>query len=564
MGFWSNLRNRLFRRRNRVVAFISQEGRYLGSRPLSPDDDEMDFVSIGDGKVLIQKGNNSGDAMRGRPRMQRLSNFAFKEYSFSSLDGGAYDDNLFREITAGSFVDTPRDVHDRLVKLSLLQYKKNARAFSSIEVVKDFVLGEEIIIDAADEAVQELIEEFWCLNEFEDKLEERLRSLAITGEQLYPLFVDASQMIRLSSIFPLQIVEVLRNVENAEDLQEVEAVVRDTSVDQRTGSVVLTGDADRFKILKAHDITQIADGKLDISEGKYCFFFAVNRVAGGTRGQPDLTPVMDWVEGMDSFLFTVLERADLAMQVVFDLQCEGLDEAELQKKSDKFVQNLKSGQAYAHNEKVTLDVKTPNLGSADASEIYGVLSRMICAGTRLPGMFFGDSADLARASASEMAVPTAKMLGSRQRFIKRMITRCIDLQIAHTRGYQPDRLKGVTDFKYQVRMPKIMLKDTSMITKSIKGLADALAAALDRMDPFIDAHLAKKIFANALMDLDPGEDYLQDYSKQAMKETDEDMKTLPPDVLAAYQDVKSMRSQVRMKNMPSMQGMEEDDDSGEG
>lgn len=566
MGFWSKLKG-LFRKpkRERVVALISTDGKVLSQRPYTDEDEDKDFVRIGNADLLIEKTGKDASP-RGRGRAVPTSRKLFKEYYDGlSLDSGRFSDDLFKDLTPGSFVDTPKETHDRIVKMALLQYKKNARAFSITEIVKDFVIGDEIYIDAADPAVQEIIDKYWSLNEWDEKLEERVRSLSVTGEQIYPVFIDKDGMVRLSSILPLQVIDVLRNEENAEDLDTILAAVKDTSLDYRTEQVNLTSDASPFKVLKEYDAVRVENGDLDLSgPTKYCFFFAANRLAGGTRGSPDLTPVMDWIEGMDSFLFVVLERAELAMQVVFDLKCDGLSGNALQEKADEFVSNLRAGEAYAHNEKIELNVHSPNIGSSEAQEVFNVLVRMVSAGVGLPGMFFGDSMDVNRASAAESSIPPAKRLQARQRFVKRMIKRPIDLQIALAK--KDGRLNGVTDFRYNVRMPKIMLRDLSMITRAIKGLADALAVALDREQPFITAALAHKVFTSALIDLDPSEDFLQaSASKNPEEKQAPDMTDLPKEIQDAYDEVKRAKraERIMMTSAQSHQSEDDDDSFGE-
>lgn len=566
MGFWSKIKDKVFgKKQERVVALISTDGKVISQRPYTPDDEDKDFIRIGNGDLLIER-NNSNAHARGRGRSFRTSRVLFQEY-YDGLDSGRFSDDLFKDLTPGAFVDTPKETHDRIVKMSLLQYKKNARAFSIVEVVKDFLIGDEIYIDAADPKVQELIDKYWKLNEWDEKLEERVRSLAVTGEQLYPVAVDSEGMLRLASVFPLQIIDVLRNEENAEDIQTIMACVKDRSLDYRTEQVNLTADAEPFTVLKEYDSTRIEEGSLQIERGarpKYCFFFAVNRLAGGTRGQPDLTPVMDWIEGMDSFLFTVLERAELAMQVVFDLKVEGAQKTDLQTFADDFVSNLRAGEAYAHNDKVELNVHSPNIGSSEAQEVYNVLVRMVSAGVGLPGMFFGDSDDVNRASAAEASIPPSKRLQSRQRFVKRLIKRPIDLQIAIAKA--DGRLKGVTDFRYTVRMPKIMLRDLSMITRAIKGLADALASALDREQPFITAALAHKIFTSALVDLDPSEDFLQAAASSRPEEKKApELSDLPQELQDAYEEARKARAaMIERASQINSQGDDDGDTFGEG
>ena len=143
---------------------------------------------------------------------------------FGNLDAGTeFDDRLFAPLDAGLKIDLLPEQIKTGQRLSLLLYQKNVRAFGAIELIKDFVLGDGIRFTASDSKVQAILDEHWRENQWTDIIEERVRALAIFGEQLYPIFInDKTGMVKISSISPFFITRVLRDPENAERLKAVE------------------------------------------------------------------------------------------------------------------------------------------------------------------------------------------------------------------------------------------------------------------------------------------------------------------------------------------------------
>ena len=392
-------------------------------------------------------------------------------YTGTNPDAGTeFDDRFYRSLDTASSLDLPAGFLQAAQRLSLLLYRKNVRAYRSVELIKDFVLGDGINISAADERVEDLLRQQWEVNEWEEKASERLRSLALFGEQLWPVFIAKDGIVTLASVSPLRIIKAVCNAENAE---RIEAVVARLDQKAKTFSVIRKGE----------------------NLGKNpAFYFAVNRIAGGARGTPDMLSAIDWLEGLDNMAFGLLERSQLAQDVVFDLAYTGAGRKEIRENVREFISMLRAGGVYGHNEKAELNIKSPNLGATESETAIRIMLRQIQSGTGLAGLFYGDSDDLTRASASELSVPVAKMIQGRQEVFKRMLKAVFSLQIEQTRA--AGGLKDVTDFTFEVQMPKVFLRDLTTLTSALVQLSTALRDATD--EGWVSNANAGSIFRSAL------------------------------------------------------------------
>ncbi len=391
--------------------------------------------------------------------------------------GTEFDDKYFTELNHGTFMDLPVGTQQRIQRLALLSYRKNALAFSATEVKNDFCVGTGVQVIAADEKLQGKIDDHWIHNEWDDKLPERTRALSLFGEQLLPAFVrDADGMVTISSISPLKIAEVIRHGDDAEELVAVDtfrgAV---TSGSPFSLGQVVDAETRRWEIIRRSPMGNLVPADVG-GEAEQAFFFTINRVSGATRGTPDLCSSLDWLEGIDGMLFALLERAEMTQDVVFDLEYEGANADELRRFARNFVGALRSGGVFAHNEKTELKIQTPNLVASDAKPMVDILKGQVYAGTRLAGMYLGSGADLTRSSASELSVPVAKHFETRQRKIMLMLRRIIDYQIQEWKAR--DLLVGVEDFRYEVKMPRIFLKDLSTVSSALQLASIALQLAV--------------------------------------------------------------------------------------
>jgi hypothetical protein len=393
-----------------------------------------------------------------------------------NIDAGTeFDDRLFVPIqdAAGAAVDLPLQLLRSLQRISLILYRKNVRAYSMVETVKDFALGRGTQVISASKITQAVIDQHWEINEWDEKLEGRARGLGIFGEQLWETFIrDGDGLVTLGSILPLRILGVKTDEEDGNRADAV-FVVEET-VPVGAGSA-FTQDGGAFNV-RGRPLTVIQmqrDGKL---EGE-AFFFCVNKIDGAQRGLPDLSPSVDWLEGLDGFVFSLMERAELASDVVFDLEFEDLDENELRAAGRAFMDTHRAGEAFAHNQKVKLTIVSPDLKGSDAEKVISILLRQIQAGTRLAGLFYGDADDLTRASATELSLPVMKAIEGRQEFIRRMIRKVIAFQIQ--KAQEAGKIPAGEDTTFEVVMPQVSLRDLATVAGALVSLKDALRDAMD-------------------------------------------------------------------------------------
>ena len=429
----------------------------------------------------------AGTSYRQLPHVRRrLSESIFP---FSNPDSGTeFDDKYFRQVGAGNgTLDLPPAMLSNAQRLSMLLYRKNVRAYRSVENLKDFVVGDGVKFMANDPRVQAVLDEHWEQNSWTEKLPERLRALSIFGEQLYPAFRDETTgLVRIGAIVPFRIQQVNTDPGNADELVSV------TVYDSISNSSIPDGTSSS----RSYDI--IRRENMDPKKNP-TFYWAVNRVSGSTRGVPDSLASVDWFEGTDGATFSLMERMSVSENVVFDLKYEGLNPVEIRKRVNDFGEALRSGGIFGHNEKVELSIKTPNLGASDAETVLSVLLRQIQAGTGFAGMYYGDSADLTRASASELAVPVAKMIQSRQDFVKQSISLVFDYQIQSS--IAAGVLDGVTDFSYDIGMARVYLRDTSQETQSLVNITNSLIIARDA--GWVTDEQAKGVYMLAIERLGP-------------------------------------------------------------
>lgn len=427
--------------------------------------------------------------LHSRPLPSKLTRLT-EVIGFPNIDQGTiHDDRFFKQLGIATELDLPLGMLEKSQRLSLLLFRKNVRAWNAVELVKDFVIGSGVRVKAADPKVLERIKMHWRVNQWQKRLPERVRALALFGEQLYPAFVqEGTGLVRLSSISPMRIREVATDPEDSEKITHI--AVNLGKVSGFGEKVIDTQDA---KIKKYRMIQTRLDGTLEDNKGDFdglAFFFPINRIGGGTRGVPDLSPSLDWLEGVDIFSFSLLEKAAIQQQVVWDLTIEGADDDEVQERADQLITDLLSGSAFGHNEKVKLQPLVAQLSGGDSETIVKILLRNIQAGTRMAGLFFGDSEDLTRASASEISIPVGKMIEGRQGFVRMMLEEILQFDIEQ--GMKAGALPEGTNTSFEIKMARVWLRDLTAATSALSTLATALTMAQESQ--WIDRERATEIF----------------------------------------------------------------------
>lgn len=402
------------------------------------------------------------------------------------------DDIYYRRIT-----DARRDLnpvsHDRAQEISLHLWRSNPMAHRIIEMMTDFVVGADgIDIEAGSDAVQEVIDEFWTDPRTQWDLRNRdlVRDMSIYGEIGLRKFVnDDSGKMRLGVIDVARIADVLPDPDDM-------LIDKTLRLSARMG----LGQVDDVDLIVYDDLS---DPGNPVWAGD-AFYFAINRVIGQHRGNPDLFALADYVDGYDQLLFNAMERTGLINAFVYDVTLDGADDAGIEKWQRKYPVAPAPGTVRVHNDHEHWATVSPTLGNQDVVTIGREVKNMGLGGAGLPEAWFADGDAANRATLQAQGDPTYRMLQSRQKYVRAMFERMIAVLLWENKG---KRLGMKEDLTFRVNLPELSAKDIASISTALPQVTTALVAAVG--ETLIDRKNARSVFlaiASQLgVELDPAD-----------------------------------------------------------
>ena len=405
--------------------------------------------------------------------------------------GGMFDDDDYRYRRLSSDVDRslPEYTQDRVIEIVYYLWKSNPLARRIIEVSVDYVVGDGLTIRAADPAVQGVIDAFTDdpVNAFYRKVRDKVRFLTLFGEQVYPVVVNpANGRVRLGYLDPALISSVVLDQDNAEIIDSV--IVRSAE-----------GEGRRLAHVKVNDDTGLREGE--------CFYWSINRPPNAQRGTSDLLACVDWLDALDQFYLSTIDRVQLQNMLVWDVEVQGADSKLLADYMSR-VGGLKPGSIRAHNEKTSWKALTPEIDGRDIAEIGKMLKVWIGVATGLPPHWIGEAGDSNRATAAEMGIPVTRSLKSRQEEIRWMIRELIEFVI--DQGITAGTLSADVDRTFDVMMSTISVVDADKVCGALQKLTATLGDAAAQ--GWIDSDKAGEVYRFLLqqigVDLNPGTDRL--------------------------------------------------------
>lgn len=394
--------------------------------------------------------------------------------------------------------------HQKMQEIAFRLYDRDPLAKRAIEMKKDFIIGEGISFNAEDIGVQEVLDKFWKdpVNAWELKQSQKALEIGLYGEQCYPTFVNKENgHVRLGYLDPTTIHLVEADPDN---IEKIIKVIRKVN----TGEEI-----DKTKFKSEFTVVNLDEDPDSKTVGRLqgeCFYFAVNKVANSLRGRSDLLPVIDWIDAYERFLFNRAERAHLLNNFIWDVELKGLNATEIKEWLKDQTIPL-PGTIRAHNEKAIWKAVVPKLEAQDASNEARLLLNHILAGLGYPPHWFAWGEGLTRATALEMGTPVFKMLQSRQKYFKYMITfifeYVIDQAIIH------DTLKDGVNRKFTVNFPKLTSKDFVDVASALNSTTASMQIAQEKQ--WITEETARNIYAFMIsqigIDVDPmNEDQVQE------------------------------------------------------
>lgn len=386
---------------------------------------------------------------------------------------GDGEDSAFRRISSPQ---QRRDLNpvmqDRMQAIAYYLWATNPFAKRIIEVITSYVVGRGFTPSATDSAVQDLLNIFWSdpVNRMDRSVKSWCDEQSLYGEICVPVAVNpVDGRVRLGYIDPL-------------DIQEIEFGRMETSGGYTDLSVAVAvilrrrvGERENVRLEIVHRDENPLSDTYGLLIGD-CFYWAINKAKGASRGLGELFTLADWIDVFDQMIFDFADSVRFRNAYVWDVLVKDADETTLSKYRDELTKRPpKQGAVFTHNDKVEMKVAAPQLGGGDMRDSAQVVKAYGLGGAGLPTWFFADGTETNRSTADEMTGPTGKKFEDRQNYLADNVLEVmqfvVDQAIAH------GGLKPTVDRKVTVQTPEIQVKDLQKAGTVMGAITSALDMA---------------------------------------------------------------------------------------
>ncbi len=412
---------------------------------------------------------------------QRLTGFMNKEEDVSLIEAAGVtideDEDNWRRLSGDSHRDMSPLSQSRMRETALYLWEGNLLANRMIELPIAYMLAEGVSLTVENEDAQGWINAFWDdpINLMGIKFPEKVRELALYGEQCWPTFVNTMNgHVRLGYLDPEWIETVVTDPDNG--TQPIGIVTkRNKKGEQRRYKIIINGPETCFSKRTREIRDTFEDGE--------CFYFAINKISNGRRGRSDLLASADWVDGYDTFLFGELERSQFLRSFIWDISLAGATPDEVKARA-KEIKTPSPGSTRVHNDSETWEAVSPDLKANDSDMIGRMLRNHALGGSTIPEHWFGGGGDVNRATAGEMGDPTVKVFSMRQQFLKFILEEIgkyvITCRLDPSRQSHFDPENPDPELTPVAIFPEMTAKDTTQYASALPQVVLAMATAVDR------------------------------------------------------------------------------------
>lgn len=378
--------------------------------------------------------------------------------------GGDPDEGLYRRLTTGVRMHhrdlTPLQ-QERMLEIAWFLYEQNPLAKRLITLTTDLVTGGGITVDADDDRIQAVIDKVWTgrINHLQARAREFHNALGITGELVLPVAVNPiTGGLQLGYLDPAQVEAIIPTPGNI----LVPMAVRLKS--DRTGG---HGPGQELPIVRENPVTGRLEGE--------CFYLGINKLPNSLRGRSDLLAYADWIDMYDQFMLSEVERIHLQSSFVWDYKIEGADQAKIKERLAA-LPTPRPGQVFGHNEKETLEARTPDLKAVDRSAAGRMMLTHIIGSFGFPLTYFGftdsNNATIQGQNDIMLRTPASRQIEYRG-FLELIVRYAVEQATTRNPALFREAAHG-----FKVRMPEIAAKDVSRVGQIFAQVVSALDTAM--------------------------------------------------------------------------------------
>lgn len=393
----------------------------------------------------------------------------------------------------------------RMYEIAYFMWDSSAMFRRLAVLDRGFLFSDRIDITSDDADVEALIDKFWYdeENKMDIRYPDKAMWLSILGDQLWPVEVNPQTgFVQLKYIDPSLIKEVWINPDNTEQVMQVETM-------QFSGR-----PSRKYNVLRRD--TNIYSKSFERLMGD-CLYLSVNHPPSAQRGRSDFITLFDWIDALERYGYNYLERAELLLNFVWDIELKGADETTIREWL-RVNPPPQAGSQRAHNENVTWNAVAPDLKAQDMTAGFDMGKAFIMGAVGRPDSWFGKGGKVYQTEAEQMQQVPIADLEQRQEYhkynIELLVQFVIDQAVIHGMLSAEKAAVGFT-----VTMPTISKKDMNKIIAGIPQLTAALVVAENQK--WVRKETATRMFAFAADNLG--------YAISADDEIDAAANSLPSD-----------------------------------
>ena len=363
---------------------------------------------------------------------QELSNEDAGWLNFSNNDRGGVSDNA--RIVA--------------VRKSRAYFYTDPMAKQAIRLWTDYTFGEGMSLSAGEEVAQKVLDLFWGDPQNQPILGTRGQrknsdKVLTDGEIFFAVFLGGGGKATIRTIDPLEITEIVTDVEDVE-----------APMFYKREWTTTTGQA-RTSYYRSHMnikgvATQNSAGQsIQQTEDAIVYHLPINTI--GQRGTPLLLPAQFWLKYQKKFLAARISIMLALTRFAWKVKVKGGATAVAGVKSTVNGQTPEAGGVEFENEAADMQPIKTETGAKNAYDDGRMIKLQICSSVGWPEQYFGDLATGNLATAKTVELPVAKMCGSYQKLWADAYRDICEI-VMENAGI--DRSKMYIDFDFPAISPK--------------------------------------------------------------------------------------------------------------
>ena len=413
------------------------------------------------------------------------------ENIYSGVDGD--EDLLYRSIYGSSSNDISPYTRENIVKISREFWERDGLPAKMVEMPRKAINHGGVTIEANDERIQAVIDEFWetGAQPFKEMLlgengASLLTSAYVNGELTIPFAVRPFGYLEFFFV----------------DTLNIESITRDPSNALNWGKVIL-------KKNPATNEQQIFDIFRKSIDGNYignCFHFTPFLPPNGLRGRSYFQRYLTMLDLYMQFIGNEVERAVLLKSFVQHWKLEGADAKTLQDFSNANFPGGKPanpGQNIITNEKVSAEVMTPSLNAQDSSNMVEMIKLAVVGPAGWPIFAYGGGGNVNNTVSREMMTFAMWEISDVQAFVKQVISHPIYVAIKEAvragRMTKEGKLTPDVDTEFKVKFGNPFPRDS--VQSSAAAMQMINAAIMAKENELCGEKTARRIFVQAAQEL---------------------------------------------------------------